>query len=302
MQSSRSKSCASQRKGRLLRLQSKQQSYFRWRWAKAWKLCLAWFWIDHNQSLQPSWLQMPVKRDVESHVETCIDWTSFDFWFEDLIEICLWKYSSTGLLINHMKLISKICLTFKLSVITILLLNEHWAKNVPSENNSTPLYVQCDIINQLKVCCQEFLYMLSGLDIQLEQSNNDNPSLQTKNCFKVAICNKFFFNRSIQTHYLVVKAASCSEWHGFPAGWQWMLKLPAAILSGTEPVSACYTLLIGFLGIRSWWSRPDRVSTLDMKIRLPLFWNTWSRVRGMDSVTYAGLVHGRDYSIIYYNV
>ena len=169
MQSSRSTSCASQRKGRLLRLQSKQQSYFRWRWAKAWKLCLAWFWIDHNQSLQPSWLHMPVKRDVESHVETSIDWTSFDFWFEDLIEICLWKYSSTGLLINHMKLISKICLTFKLSVITILLLNEHWATNVQSENNSTPLYVQCDIMYQLKVCCQDFLYIESGLDIQQRQ-------------------------------------------------------------------------------------------------------------------------------------
>ena len=48
------------------------------------------------------------------------------------------------------------------------------------------------IMYQLKVCCRELLYMVSGHDIQLKQSNNDNPALQTKNWFKVAICNEFF--------------------------------------------------------------------------------------------------------------
>ena len=33
-----------------------------------------------------------------------------------------------------------------------------------------------------------------------------------------------------------------------------------------------------------------------MNIRLPLFWSTWSRARGPDSATCAGLAHGRDYS------
>ena len=31
-----------------------QHSYLRWRRAKAWKQCQAWFWIDSNQSLQPN--------------------------------------------------------------------------------------------------------------------------------------------------------------------------------------------------------------------------------------------------------
>ena len=35
-----------------------QHSNFRWRRAKSWKRCQAWFWIDCNQSLQPNRSQM----------------------------------------------------------------------------------------------------------------------------------------------------------------------------------------------------------------------------------------------------
>ena len=78
----------------------------------------------------------------------------------------------------------------------------------------------------------------------------------------------------------------------------------AAILRGTEPVSAqtlaLFTLLCSliffFLGFRQWRSRTDRVLTLNMNIRLPLFWSTWSPALGRDSATCAGLAYGRDYS------
>ena len=78
----------------------------------------------------------------------------------------------------------------------------------------------------------------------------------------------------------------------------------AAILCGTEPVSAptcalfilLQSLYFFSLGFRQWRSRADRVLTLNMNIQLPLFWSTWSRVRGPDSATCAGLAHGRDYS------
>ena len=39
-------------------------------------------------------------------------------------------------------------------------------------------------MNQQKICCQEFWYILSGLDIQLEQYDNDDSA--RKNWFKVA--------------------------------------------------------------------------------------------------------------------
>ena len=51
-----------------------------------------------------------------------------------------------------------------------------------------------------------------------------------------------------------------------------------------------------FLGFRQWRSSADWVLTLNMNIRLPLFWSTWSTARGQDSATCAGLAHGRDYS------
>ena len=48
---------------------------------------------------------------------------------------------------------------------------------VQSENISTPIYVKCDKMYRPKVCVQEFWYFkfVSGLDIQLEQSENDSP-------------------------------------------------------------------------------------------------------------------------------
>ena len=40
----------------------------------------------------------------------------------------------------------------------------------------------------------------------------------------------------------------------------------------------------------------DSALTHNINIWLPLFWSTWSRARGQDSATCAGLAHGRDYS------
>ena len=42
----------------------------------------------------------------------------------------------------------------------------------------------------------------------------------------------------------------------------------------------------------------DRVLTLNMNIRLPLFWSTWSPARGPDSATCAGLAHGLIIAIV----
>ena len=60
-----------------------------------------------------------------------------------------------------------------------------------------------------------------------------------KNWFKVAICNEFFFDRSIPTHYLVVKAS-----HSESCDMGSLLDAETPC-SHFEPVSAC-TLLIFF--------------------------------------------------------
>ena len=76
-----------------------KHSYFRCLFGKAWKRSLAWVTINQNHSFQPKWSHM--KREVDSYIETCIDWTSFDFRFKSLLTICLRKSSSTMLLTDE---------------------------------------------------------------------------------------------------------------------------------------------------------------------------------------------------------
>ena len=100
--------------------------------------------------------------------------------------ICLCKRSSTVLLTWPVwptihNSISKICRQFQVIGSHFFevdeLLDEHWAKIVQSENISTPIYVECDKMYLSKVCVEELSYFVSrsGVDIQLEQSENDSP-------------------------------------------------------------------------------------------------------------------------------
>ena len=96
----------------------------------------------------------------ESHVETCIDWTSFNFWFHYFFYqsatqnnglLCYWPS------IHHS--ILKIWITFQMlsshfSEVNELL-NEHWAKNVKWKyfnSNSTRA------IQEWQSCMQFFLF------------------------------------------------------------------------------------------------------------------------------------------------
>ena len=45
-----------------------------------------------------------------------------------------------------------------------------------SENISTPIYVEFEKTYPSKVCVQEFWYIMSGLDVQPEKSENDNSA------------------------------------------------------------------------------------------------------------------------------
>ena len=155
-----------------------QHSDFRWQSAKAWKRCLSWFWIDHNQSLQPNWSQMK-----------CNVWKPCsDQRWQDELRFSIWRFFEQSAFVNNHLLcywptihnsISKICPKFQVLSSHFFevdeLLDEHWAKIVQSENISTPIYVECDKMYRSKVCVQEFSYFVSGLDIQLEKSEYDSP-------------------------------------------------------------------------------------------------------------------------------
>ena len=119
-----------------------------------------------------------MKCNVWKTLVSSVDRTSFDFRLEEFFcnafvnnhLLCFW------LTIHNS--ISKICPKFQVLSSHFFevdeLLDEHWAKIVRSEYISTPIYVECDEMYQSKVCVQELGYIVSGLDIQSEQSENDN--------------------------------------------------------------------------------------------------------------------------------
>ena len=80
---------------------------------------------------------------------------------------------------------------------------------VQSENISTQIYVECYKMYQSKVCVQDFGYFVPGLDIQPEQSENDNSSLkkQVAGCKAGQHIFTVFFCKLTQTHGLVIKVS-----------------------------------------------------------------------------------------------
>ena len=84
--------------------------------------------------------------------------------------------------------ISKICPNFQVISSHFFkvneLLDEHWAtwKIVWSENISTPIYVEWDKMYRSKIYVQEFLCLVSGLDLQFELSENDSPVCKKISC------------------------------------------------------------------------------------------------------------------------
>ena len=142
------------------------------------------------------------------------------------------------------------------------------------------------------------LECVSGLDIQFEQSENDNPA--RKKLVQVARCDESytaFGGRSIQTFGTVVRRVTLGQatvtWVRFPQGAKTLhsakqvvgltLALYIAAQSMIFSLSNflnCNLALTGFL-------------SLHMNIRLPLFWSTWSWARGPDLASCADLARGQ---------
>ena len=57
----------------------------------------------------------------------------------------------------------------------------------------------------------------------------------------------------------------------------------------TSAFMLLFSLYFLLLDLCQWWFLSDRVLNLNLNILLPLFWSTWSKARGKDSATCAGL-------------
>ena len=120
------------------------------------------------------------------------------------------------------------------------LLDEHWAEIVQREN-----FQLQSMSNAISFIYNRFSVLLSGLDIQLEQSKNDNPACKNQSSLQVMTIHTLFFSADQYDDELMtwcqVGGKDWLQW----VRWHWfdsyrMLKLLAApaTLCGTEPFSA----------------------------------------------------------------
>ena len=183
-------------------------------------------------------------------------------------------------------LLSKICPEFQVfsSHISELgdLLDENRAKNVRTQNISIPIYGECYNMCWSRFCFQEFLCILSDLDIRL-------CSRRISSSWRVLTIHIPFFKGTICSHGLVVNTsfsdfgdmgsnpAQC--WNSRPPVRPFCVALTLSVdwHASFLYCRALYTFFL--LKTRQWRSRADRFVNLNTNIRLPLFWRTWTRAR-----------------------
>ena len=138
---------------------------------------------------------------------------------------------------------------------------------------------------------------MSGLDIELEQSENENPARKkiALRLRDVTSYTSFFslyrWSSRSESGDMCLILAGC--WNSLQSlghsAWHW-----ARQCTDTRAFILLHSLQFFFLGFRQWRARADRVVTLNMNIQLPLFWSTWNWARDQDSAIWAGRAHGRD--------
>ena len=165
--------------------------------------------------------------------------------------------------------------------------------HVQLENISTPIYVECYKMYRSKICIQEFWFIVSDVDIQPEQSQNDNPACKKKKAVPGCEIDRVIYNffHSIATT-LWLSGWGESKWVGRHVFDSRKIRKLSAVLRhfawhwARQWIDTCAFILLCslyffFLGFLQWRSRAERVLTLNMNIRLLLFWSIWKLARGL---------------------
>ena len=134
--------------------------------------------------------------------------------------------------------------------------------------------------------------------------------LQVKNWFYVArYDNKYnvLFNRLIWTmnHWLSQVAESQATWvwrlqgaEIFVTPHPYCMALSQSVNWRVRFYIAALSMIFS-LELFQWWSHTDRILTLDVNTRLPLFWSTWNLALGQDSAVCADLGQGQWLQLLY---
>ena len=176
---------------------------------------MAWFWINHSQTLQPNWLQM--KDNVWKSCKY-LHWLdklrlSIQRFFEQFATenshaLCYWPS------IHHPILPGRSVQNFKLSISTFLMSRAYsisiasWEKLVPRENISTLIYVECGHMYQKKCLLSRNLVYFAWPQSSIAHPKRKSCLQNRQRLFKVAryeVSYTVFSGWSIQTYGLMVK-------------------------------------------------------------------------------------------------
>ena len=189
-----------------------------------------------------------MKCNFWSSVKTCIDWTSFDFRFRNLLSnlplnIIIYCVTTQPSITRSRRSV----LNFQLSVLTF-----QWPSQrtlCKEKNISTPISVQCDNKRLLSRFLIHFIWPRYSTWPMQEWQN----SAHEKNCWRLqnmTIYIHFFFYWSIRTYGVVVKA-SRSESVDMSSNLSGRCNsvLPLGQLRDTDPVFGTRALYIAVLSI-----------------------------------------------------
>ena len=148
--------------------------------------------------------------------ETCIDWTSFDIRHNDFGQSATQKIICCVTDQSFITRSRRSVVNIKFSVLSFLRsmgCSMSIEQNCANRKSFNSNLCQCNNMYESTVCCQELWHTLSGLDIQVEQFENDNPGHDKmfRDCEKPRKWRFIYrnFNKSIQTYGFVVKVG-CS--------------------------------------------------------------------------------------------
>ena len=224
-------------------------------------------------------------------VETCIGWASLEYllkriWKNLPLKIIIYCGTDQPLTAWFQRSV----LNFKLSVLTFLRLmfDEHWAKNLWRE-----IFQLHSMSNQLP--CDSMCWITVDQSISVQNFNLQILTIHTP--FILTYQDELWLSAlsSVQCCWWwlwIQKGAETLSSHLAILHSTWLQSKPSVLVSGlTHYSSYCFTLSLfspeTFL-LRS-CPDSDRVLNLKMNIQLPLFWSSWSQVRGQDSPSCAGL-------------
>ena len=245
-----------------------------------------WFWIDNNQILSERFFSNLLLKSWVKTIIHCVTDLPFITWsYRSVLNFKFLVPSFLRSMSSLMSIEQKLC---KMKIFQLQFMSN-------STNTTICIHERFEDKNSGISCssCLALKFNLSNPGTTVLHSKKNGLRLQDMTSYM-----HIFSVNQTYGWWLRQWALNQVTWIQFPQGAE---TLCSSRPFCAEPVSKlthtllCWCTLYNcfFLQFRQLWSSTDRDLTLNINIRLLLFWSTWSRARDQDLATCADLAHGQ---------